>query len=141
MTSYIVDASVIAQWLITEPYTSNVIAMLQEVQPPDYLYVPEFCRIECVNILWKRVRFHGMPQELAERQVNNLVALPLKIIPGSSMYHDALTIGIKHQLAIYDSIYIALARHLNYPLITVDQKQASAAKEENVTLKPVTDFV
>ncbi|MBC8100435.1 MAG: type II toxin-antitoxin system VapC family toxin, partial [Armatimonadetes bacterium] len=41
----------------------------------------------------------------------------------------------------YDSVYIALAKHLNCPLITLDQKQASAAAQEHVTLKPITEFV
>jgi len=52
----------------------------------------------------------------------------------------ALEIGLKHQLAIYDSIYIALAEKLNYPLITVDQKQAKASQAEGVTLKNIADF-
>jgi len=47
---------------------------------------------------------------------------------------------LKHQLAIYDSIYIALAEKLNYPLITVDQKQAKASQAEGVTLKNIADF-
>jgi predicted nucleic acid-binding protein len=141
MTSYIVDASVIAQWLVTEPYTSNVIAILQQVQSPDYLAVPEFCRIECVNILWKRVRFFAMPQSVAERQLLNLVGLPLRVVSTDLLYPEALRIGIHYNLAIYDSVYIALAKHLNYPLVTVDQKQSTAALQENVTLKPITDFV
>jgi len=52
----------------------------------------------------------------------------------------ALEIGLKHQLAIYDSIYIALAEKLNYPLITVDQKQAKASQAEGITLKNIADF-
>lgn len=42
--------------------------------------------------------------------------------------------------AIYDSIYIALAEKLNYPLITVDQRQAKASQSEGVTLKDIADF-
>lgn len=52
----------------------------------------------------------------------------------------ALQIGLVHQLAIYDSIYIALAEQFNCPLITADVKQEAAAKAIGVTIKPITDF-
>ncbi len=52
----------------------------------------------------------------------------------------ALQIGLEHKLAIYDSVYIALAEKHNLPLITADARQAAAAQQVGVTLKPVTDF-
>jgi len=42
---------------------------------------------------------------------------------------------------IYDSIYVALAKNFNVPLITVDQPQIRAAAAEGITLKPITDFI
>lgn len=105
------------------------------------LYVPQFCITECVNVLWKQVQFRGMRLADAQHLVRDLQKLPLQLLPVKTYYQDALNIGIKHHLAIYDSIYIALAKHLNYPLVTVDQKQSNAALQENVMLKPITDFV
>ncbi len=140
MANYIVDASVVISRLIRESATPNAIALFKQVQPPEYLYAPEFCRLECVNVLWKHVRFQGMPQKQAETTIRDLSALPLKIVPVTSLYADAFQIGLAHQLAIYDSVYIALAKHLNYPLITLDQPQTRAALLEGVTIKPLTDF-
>jgi predicted nucleic acid-binding protein len=37
-------------------------------------------------------------------------------------------------------VYIALALKLNYPLITVDERQERAAAAEGVTIKALTDF-
>ena len=51
-----------------------------------------------------------------------------------------IQIGLKYQLAVYDSIYIALAEKLSLPLITVDVRQEAAAKDSGITLKPITDF-
>jgi predicted nucleic acid-binding protein len=103
--------------------------------------VPEFARLECVNVLWKQVRFQNMPQVDAEQLVIDLMALPLQTTPFAALYSRSLKIGLTHQLAIYDSVYIALAEHLNHPLITVDQAQTRAASAEGVTIKPVTDFI
>jgi predicted nucleic acid-binding protein len=47
---------------------------------------------------------------------------------------------LKHKLALYDSIYIALAEQLKYPLVTDDSKQAEAARAEGIILKLLTDF-
>lgn len=52
-----------------------------------------------------------------------------------------LKIGIAHQLAVYDSTYIALARRSHYSLITLNQPQRRAVEAEGVTLKPIMDFV
>ena len=57
------------------------------------------------------------------------------------LFGQALKIGLNHQLAIYDSIYISLSIQLQYPLITVDRAQERAAKLEGVTVKLITDFV
>jgi predicted nucleic acid-binding protein len=140
MTNYIVDTSVLVQRVVREAHTSNVLAMLKQVKTPDELCVPEFCILECINVLWKQVIFNATVQADAEQLTTDLLKLSLRLLPTQPVYMDALKIGIRYKLAVYDSIYIALAKHLNYPLITVDQKQAAAAQQEQVILKPITDF-
>jgi predicted nucleic acid-binding protein len=142
MAEYVIDVSAIMPYFLTEVYTANATALFNQHHPQvDKFCVPHFCKIGCVNVLWKQVRFHGMPQEQGEKLIEDLSALPLEQFSVEELYPEAFRIGIKHQLAIYDSVYIALAKHLNYPLVTVDQKQSTAALQENVTLKPITDFV
>jgi predicted nucleic acid-binding protein len=140
MTDYIVDASIVIQRLIHEAYTPNVIALFKQIQSTARLYVPEFCFLECVNVLWKHVRFQGMPQAQAEQLVKDLIGLSLQVMPATGLYARALQVGLKHELAIYDSVYITLAELLRFPLITVDQAQIRAATLEGITVKPVTDF-
>jgi predicted nucleic acid-binding protein len=141
VVAYIVDATVVIQRLIRETHTNHAIALFKQVKPPDELCIPDFCKVECVNVIWKQVRFHGMQQSQAEQLINDLTGLPLVQYSTDGLYIEALKIGLRHQLAIYDSVYIALAKHLNYPLITVDQPQTRAATAEGVTIKPITDFV
>ncbi len=140
MTTYILDASVVIERLIQGPYTSNVRVLFRHALSGDQFIVPEFCLLECTNVLWKHVRFQGMPADLARELLRDLRALPLKRIPAKSALTAALEIGLTYQLAIYDSTYIALATRSGYPFITVDQSQSRAAMAEGVTLKVVTDF-
>ncbi len=140
MRDYIVDASVVIQYLITDTYTSNARTLFNTLTKNDKIHVPEFCLLECTNVLWKQVRFSGMSASDADALVTDLNMLPLNIIPVQFILNRALEIGLQHQLAVYDSAYIALAERLSYPFITVDNRQQQAARAVGITLKLVTDF-
>lgn len=140
MTNYVTDASIIIELLVGGEYTAQVKGWFESLTESDELFVPEFCLVECANVLWKRVRFHGMPLEQAERLEADLTGLPLEIVPAARLLRRAIQIGVAQNLAIYDSVYIALAEKLRYPLITVDRRQAEAATREGIELKSITDF-
>jgi predicted nucleic acid-binding protein len=140
MTTYVIDTSAVIERLIRGPYTPHAQALFRQLTPNDRLIVPEFCLLECTNVFWKQVRFQGMSPSQAGTLLRDLRALPLKRVPSKAALNLALNIGLKHQLAIYDSAYIALAIRSHYALITIDQAQAQAAAAEGVILKPITDF-
>ena len=68
-------------------------------------------------------------------------SLPIATVAVDDVFEQGLMIALKHQLAVYDSIYIALAKYSSLPLITLDQKQSNAAQSEGVTLLPITQFI
>ena len=140
MAVYIIDASVVIEYLVTGPFTPNARALFTQATSNDRFIVPEFCLLECTNVLWKQVRFNGMPVDLAQALLKHLKKLPLIRVPAKAALSTALTIGLTHQLAIYDSTYIALASRSNYPLISIDQPQIRAAAAESIALIPVTNF-
>jgi len=140
MAIYIVDASVVIEYIVAGPFTPNAHALFTQATSNDRFIVPEFCLLECTNVLWKRVRFDGMPIARAQALLRHLKKLPLTRVPAKAALSAALTIGVTHQLAIYDSAYVALASRSNYPLISIDQPQIRAATAEGVTLIPVTHF-
>lgn len=141
MTAYVVDASIVIQRLIMDTHTSAVKMLFEGLaDSKDELWVPEFCLLECANVLWKQVRFSGLPDDQALRLIRDLVVLPLHVTPVSDLFASALQIGLEHELAMYDSVYIALAAHLGYPLITVDTKQEQAASASGVIITPIANF-
>ncbi|MCB9452418.1 MAG: type II toxin-antitoxin system VapC family toxin [Anaerolineaceae bacterium] len=140
MANYIVDASVVIEYLITGPYTPNVQAFFNQITSADRLTVPEFCLLECTNVIWKQVRFSGMSRGDAEELLRVLRTLKLRRAPMKRLLDRALDIALNNTLAVYDSGYVALALHYGYPLISIDQPQIRAATAEGVTLIPVTAF-
>lgn len=140
MNHYIIDASIVIQRFIQQEYTAQTRILFNRLLEGDQFYIPEFCLLECTNVIWKQVRFYGLPEKQAKLLIQDLQSIPFQIISVHHLLSVALDIGLTHQLAIYDSLYIALALNLNYPLITVDERQSNTAINCGVTLIPITDF-
>ncbi len=140
MASYIVDASVVIEYLITGPYTPNVQMFFNGITVADQLVVREFCLLECTNVIWKQVRFNGMSSQDAKQLLSILRTLKLHRAPMKHLLDHALEIAINNTLAVYDSGYIALAMHYSYPLFTLDQPQIRAATAEGAHLLPINSF-
>jgi len=140
MANYVVDASVVIEYLITGPYTPNAQAFFNGMTAADRLIVPEFCLLECTNVVWKQVRFSGMSRSDAQDLVRVMRMLKLRRSPMKRLLDRALEIGLDHTLAVYDAGYVALALHYAYPLLTLDQRQSQVAVAEGVSLLPITNF-
>jgi predicted nucleic acid-binding protein len=136
MAGYIVDASIVIEYLVNGEHTRQAKRLFEQKINDDQLIVPEFALLECTNVLWRQVRFQGMSVEKDQA----LRKLPLRRVPAKSVLDTALRIGLTHQLAIYDSIYIALALRSGLPLIALDQPQIRAALTEGVALVSVEDL-
>ncbi len=140
MANYVVDASVVIEYLVVGALTPNVNAFFNQVTATDRLVVPEFCLLECTNVIWKQVRFNGLPRTDAENLLKVLRALKLQRTPMKHLLERTLAIALDNSRAAYDSGYIALSLYYGYPLITLDQPQIRAATIQGATLKPITDF-
>jgi predicted nucleic acid-binding protein len=130
------------QGFIREANTARVQTLLKSLfdKEPAVIHVPEFCLLECTNVLWKQMRFHGVSQATTQKALNSLMVTPVTIQPVIDLLPRALIIGNEHNLAIYDSIYIAMSEKLEHSLITVDIRQASVAATVGITLKSLSDF-
>ncbi len=140
MAVYVVDASVVMEYLISGSFTDNVRALFAQATTSDRLIVPEFCLVECTNVLWKQVCFQGMAVSQAQTLLRHLRKLPLLRVPAKAALPVALSIGLQQRLPVYDSVYVVLASRLGCPLVSLDQLQTRAAAATGVLLKPVSDF-
>lgn len=141
-TEYIVDTSVLIQAFVADTESARARTLIHTAfeSPPSVLHIPEFCLLECGNIIWKRVLFHALPLIDANRTLESLRKTPLTVHLASDFLPRALEIAVQHRLAVYDSIYLAMVEKLRYPFITVDTQQATAAQNLGVVIKPLSDF-
>lgn len=95
--------------------------------------VPPFWRVEFQSILWKYVRFGGMPAEKALElldQAMTMFSLNEVTPPPDMVLRDALTLGI----TVYDAQYISLARRFGVRCVTEDVPLQKACPDIAISL-------
>ena len=58
-------------------YTPQAQRFFDQITANDRLLVPEFCLLECTNVIWKQVRFQSMQIDKAQALLKHLKKLPL----------------------------------------------------------------
>ena len=119
----VIDASVGVKLFLIEPLSERADALFAHLaeEPPVQLYVPDLFFVECTNILWKYVHWHGYPAQNARKDVADLLRLPFHAVSTRELAGEALALATSHKITAYDATYAALSRQLALPLVTADE--------------------
>ncbi|MDB5958337.1 type II toxin-antitoxin system VapC family toxin [Ramlibacter sp.] len=131
MTAFVLDASVTAAWLLPDQaseHTRRLYGRIRrdEVEPQ----APNLWQWECANILANGVRRGRIPTASVEGLWNVLEAVRHRVELhelAPAQHKAALAVALDAGLSAYDAGYMWLARSLNLPLLTFDQRLAHAA--------------
>lgn len=124
----VLDASVVLKWFLEEDDTEKALMIrwrllrnLIEISVPDLLLS------EVVNVLRYNPNYDS---ESTKEAVNSIIDLKIDIvIPSVQLYELAIDLAYKYDISVYDALYIALARDLDFELITADKKLFEKVKE------------
>lgn len=130
MTSYVLDASVAAQWFLPPeqgPLAAQAEAVLRRFSSGDCrLIVPDLFWPEMGNILWKAVRGGRMSRVSCDKAVLALERTGIATFPCLPLLQDAMAIALAFDRTVYDSVHVALAVVSNTLLVTADERLANA---------------
>jgi len=84
------------------------------------LFAPELLTLECVNALRGLERGRHLDPPEAAAAIDDLGLLPVRRIDTGPL--TAAIWALRHNLTAYDASYVALARSLGCPLVTLDQR-------------------
>jgi predicted nucleic acid-binding protein len=126
----VVDASILAAFLLGEPGWRRLVEHLK------HSVILDLAVKEAVNALWKACVLENM---VSEEQVlelykllSSMIGLNIAVEPEEKYMEEALKIALEHGATICDTLYIALAKRRNTPLLTLDMRQAEASRKLGV---------
>ena len=86
------------------------------------ILIPELALAEAVQVLWKKESAGYLTEKETDEIVTSILELPIEVVGHYDIIADALKISRKHNLTVYDSLFIVLAQKKGANLITADRK-------------------
>ncbi len=124
----VIDANVALKLFFVQPQSEIADALFArlEAEAQARFYVPDFFYAECASAFVNYVRLAKYPAQDARRDMAELRALALTVVPTADLAAEAVEIALAHRITGYDACYVALAQQIKAPLITADEKLVRA---------------
>lgn len=122
MSDWAVDSSVMAKWVLAEPDSADALRVVADTATGGgRLFVLDLAMTEVTNVLW--TRHHRKLLTLAETQqsFSLLQQANVEITPALPLLTTALDIAVQFDVAVYDALFVAAARHLGIGGVTADE--------------------
>jgi predicted nucleic acid-binding protein len=128
--SFVLDASVAAKLIVPasgEPLADRAAELYLKYSRGELRFiVPDLFWVEILNVLWKTVRRGRWPQAAAMLALAQVQQWDFATLRHHDVLGDALAIALRYDQTAHDSIYLAIARMTNSPLLTADERLANA---------------
>lgn len=128
MDRLVVDASILTAFFLGEEGSEDIEIILETVSE---IHAPLFWRFEVANAIWRRKE---ISEEKGKRLIERIWGFPISSGAFTKEAKGAFHISRKYNLPFYDSSYIAMAKHFNIPLWTLDKLQGNMAMKAGVSL-------
>jgi predicted nucleic acid-binding protein len=120
----VVDASVLVEYLSGAEHASQARdALLGEIER---LWAPHLIDAEVGHVLRRAVALRAIQARRAQEALSDLVELPIKRVSHLGLVQRAFE--LRGNVSFYDGLYVALAEHLDIPLVTLDARLQRAAR-------------
>ena len=129
----LLDTSVVVKWFVPEEDSEKALSLRRaHVDRELQLYAPEVLLMELANALRYSSEFSaGEIVEALETPFElNILLVPFSL----DALNLAVTLGMEHDLAVYDAYFLALAQAMEIPLITADRRLLSRLTAEDGAL-------
>jgi predicted nucleic acid-binding protein len=120
----VLDASVVADWLIPGPRSP---ATIRFMQLGARRVAPALIFVEFASVAVKVVRRGLVPSATARGAVERLPQLIDEVAPLGDLAGAAYDLATRHGFSTYDAVYLSLARRRDLVLVTADAKLARRA--------------
>jgi predicted nucleic acid-binding protein len=126
------DTMVLAYALLgVQPFRDDATAALAKAPA---IMVPDSFRAELANVLWQWIRTRHLPLERGIAILHESEALVTEFVSSAQLTEQALQLSVAHQVAAYDTLFVALAIRGGVMLVTCDDELLR--KFPDITISP-----
>ena len=118
----VVDASTVVEYLVGGRSFERLRERIDE--PGQHLHAPHLLDIEVLHALRRLTLQRSLEAERADDAVRDFAELRVMRYPASTFLSRVWQ--LRHNVAAFDAVYVALAEALDAPLITTDARLARA---------------
>ena len=122
MVTSVADASLVGAMIFFEPRAEEAAALLEGVE----LYEPVLLGYELASVARKKILKYPERRDVIVESLSVGLTMDMHWIETDHQY--TLSLAIETGLTTYDAAYLGLARRLDAPLLTFDERLASASK-------------
>ena len=136
MAAFVPDASLPLTWCFEDEAMAKTDALLRRLKEGDEASVPAHWPIEVTNGLLMAVRRRRISAEKANRFIEDLGSLPIKVEEESPLRRatGVFLLAEQYRLTAYDAAYLDLAIRAGLPLASLDDELRGAALAAGVPL-------
>jgi predicted nucleic acid-binding protein len=120
----VVDTNVLAYFLLgTRPFVEEASRFWHAL---DGALAPAVWEAELANVIWMAVRSEVLVAEDGRKRLSLAAKLGIQSVPSKTLWHGALERAVQSGVAVYDTLFVELAKRENLPLATFDAKVLAA---------------
>jgi predicted nucleic acid-binding protein len=133
VTTTVLDASVIAAWLVPSQGTASSEAFRARVAEVRFL-APYIFPAECRSLLLRAERRGGLTPAEVEAALDFVAQLPISVAPplDRAGHDDVLALARQEGLSVYDALYLAAALEAGARLASRDGPMLAAAARRGI---------
>ena len=128
----VLDVSAAVEILLQRP---SAPALGERLAEAEWVLVPSLYTAELCNVFWKYNNLHGLPRELCEQSIAQGLALPDTFADDRQLQLEAFGMSCRCKHAVYDMLYLVLARRHSAQLLTMDRVLKRLAGQHDVAVE------
>jgi len=120
--TYVLDTSVVVKWFVSEEDSDKAKIFLKDYEEGKIdIVVPSNLYYEATNVFWLKKQ-EGFTEEEALDSIEDLMRLDLEAVLSTELLKEGLKLAHRYEIAVYDSIFLALASERDLELVTADRR-------------------
>ena len=124
----IVDASVGVKWVVSEPDDDLADSLLNRLD----LAAPDLLKLAIAHLLRKLHRRGSVAAQFTRAAWMELDEMPVRTQPTGDLLDAAFDMSLRLGAAVYDCVYLAMAKTADDILVTADLRFARAVRQSGV---------